>query len=142
MLDGERVPAVAASPGGNATLPVGMGVVTVKIPSGSDQYITAVQQATSAANGNPGCATTKNYTFATRYTKNTTQTIALPYGTWKIYTSTTAGQLTNPVNGGNLGVLDGVVTINPTTGALITGILGAIGVTGGDTVTLDPRVKQ
>ena len=78
----------------------------------------------------------------TKYPKGTTQSVALPYGTWKLYTSTNAGQLNNPVNRGSLGVLDGVISVNPTTGAVETGVLGAIEITGGDTVTLDPRVMQ
>ncbi|MCU1417010.1 MAG: prepilin-type N-terminal cleavage/methylation protein [Schumannella sp.] len=137
---GIRAPAVSTPPGGSATLPVPMGVLNVKIPN-TDSYISAVQQTGAASAGNPGCVTGKTYTFSTKYVKNTTVPIALPYGKWKIYTGASVGALTTQNLTPTLTVLDGVVSVVPTTGVLNTGILGNGNVTS-DIVTLDPRVKN
>ena len=74
--------------------------------------------------------------------KNTTVPIALPYGTWKIYTGTTLGAKTTLRTGTTVTVLDGVVSVDPGTGAIIPGVLGASAIDAAGIVTLDPRVKN
>ncbi len=134
--DGLRPSAVAAAPGASDSLAIPMGVFQVVIPnSNSNRYVTAVQQTTSG-NGNPGCATTKNYSYSTQYSKNATVTLALPYGVWKLYTGSSAGSATNLVTSG-VTVVDGVV-IPTGIGGVQTGVLGASTFAGG-VLTLDPR---
>ncbi|MEO8262889.1 MAG: hypothetical protein ABI566_10005 [Pseudolysinimonas sp.] len=141
MSAGIRPPAVAAT-AGSGTIPVPMGVVNVKIPN-SNSYITAVMQTGAASAGNPGCATGKTYTFSTRYTKNTTVPIALPYGTFLIYTGGSVGSKSTVGTSATLTVIDGVVSLVPVTGALMTGVLGNGNVAPTtNIVTLDPRVKN
>ena len=70
-------------PAGNGLLPIPMGVVQVQIPNDDDKRYVTARQVTTAGSGNPGCATVKDYTFA-RFPKNSTQYIALPYGTWNL----------------------------------------------------------
>jgi hypothetical protein len=113
-----------------------MGVYSVVIPNDdTKRYITAVQQSTSSG-GNPGCVTTKTYSYSTRYAKNATVNLALPYGTWKIYTGNTAGAATNLMTSG-VTAIDGVV-IPVGIGGVQTGVLGESKVSG-NVLTLDPR---
>ncbi len=137
---GERAPAVATAPGGNGLLSIPMGVVQVKIPDdNSKRYVTATQ-VTTAGNGNPGCAIVRDYTFA-RFARDSTQYLALPYGTWNLYYGNTSGAKTTPITGGGaLTVLDSVIQVDGS-GGLLTSILGGSAVTSG-TVTLDPRVLK
>jgi type II secretory pathway pseudopilin PulG len=135
--DGTRAPAVGTAPGGSADLPIPMGVVTIKIPdSNSKRYVTAVQQVTAAADGDPGCATATKYSYSTRFAKNSTVPIALPYGSWKLYTGDDAGDTTYLVTSG-VTVIDGVVSVT-TSGDLETGILGNSKFVS-SVLTLDPR---
>lgn len=74
---GQPLTAVAAPPGGTATVDVPMGVVRLPQMNG-----TATVVATSVgtkANGDPGCNTNKAYTFTVSGQKD----VALPFGTWK-----------------------------------------------------------
>jgi hypothetical protein len=128
-------------PGGSATLPVPMGVVNVKIPS-TASFITAVMQTGTASAGYPGCVTGKDYTFSTKYPASSTQSIALPYGKWIIYTGASLGAKTTAGTSSTLTVLDGVISLVPGTGDLLSGILGNGTVNGSNVVTLDPRVKN
>lgn len=137
---GVRVPAVAAAPGDAATLPVPMGVLTVKMPENGK--ITAVQQSTGLG-GDPGCATPTTYTFGT-YDSGESESIALPYGSWLIYTigKTKWGSPTSPVlvPAANLAITDtSIGFVNGGTGELLTGVIGESAVTGAGAVTLDPR---
>ncbi len=138
---GERAPAVGTAPGGNGFLPIPMGVVQVQIPNqDSKRYVTAAQLTTSGS-GNPGCASTKNYTFA-RFPRNSTQYIALPYGTWNLYYGNSSGAKTELItSGGALTVLGSVIQVDGS-GTLVTDIIGGSAVAGSGTVTLDPRVLK
>ncbi len=144
--DAVRAGAVAVTPGASGNLPVPMGVVDVKVPGvgllgNSDPYITAVAQ-NAPGDGNPGCAAATavggyKLTFA-QFTKNSTQTFALPYGTWILYAGTTAGSTTTPI-AANITVVGGVVTIvDGVAGGLLTNVLGG-GTVAGSVITLDPR---
>jgi hypothetical protein len=139
LQGGLRPGAVGPAPGSSDDLAIPMGVFQIVIPNDNlKRYVTAVQQST-AADGNPGCATTKTYSYSTRYSKQATVTLALPYGTWKLYTGATAGATTYDVTSG-VTVVDGVV-IPTGTGGVQTGVLGASTFTGG-ILTLDPRQPQ
>lgn len=133
---GERAPKIAAAPGGSANLPVPMGVAEVKMPSSSSgTFLTAVAQNVTS-DGQPGCAAgnTLKYSFAS-VTAGSTQNIALPYGTWRLYTGTSLGATTNALNSG-VTVLDGVV--RPVTGGIGVNLPGG-GEFQSNLLTLDPR---
>jgi len=140
---GVRAAAVAPAPapGGSANISVPMAVVNVPIPNNSSQYITAVQQTMSATGGNPGCATAKTYTFTTPFPKNSTQTIALPYGRWIIYVGTGVGVKTTAQSGITV-VAAPVTPLDGTPGALTTGLGAGNSTVSGTTVNLDPRVTK
>lgn len=63
------------------TVPV--GVISVTSPLGG--YITAVGQS-STANGEPGCATPETFTWAQALPAGTAVKLALPYGTYQLWT--------------------------------------------------------
>ena len=90
--DGLRAAAVAAAPGDSADLPIPMGVVQVVIPNNNNRRYVHRRPADDKRSGNPGCATTKTYSFSTQYTKNSTVTSPCPYGNWKLYTGNSAGR--------------------------------------------------
>lgn len=127
--------AVQAAPGGSANIPVPMGVFTLKMPNTSDSWVTAVAQ-NAPGSGNPGCATALKYSFA-KFTKNTTVTLALPYGTWRLYTSTSAAGATTTAVVANVTVTDGIIKLN-STGGVLTG-QGPGGSFTNPLLTLDPR---
>ncbi|MEZ5189583.1 MAG: hypothetical protein R2717_00960 [Schumannella sp.] len=140
-LGGIRADEVGTAPGDSAIMPVPMGVVRVKVPNDSSRrYITAVQQSTSGT-GNPGCATTKSYTFP-RFTANSTQYIALPYGTWKIYAGNSSGSTSQLLTSSSLVVQASAVQLDGS-GGLAQDVLGNSGVNSSTSVvTLDPRQPE
>jgi prepilin-type N-terminal cleavage/methylation domain-containing protein len=103
-----------------------MGVVkasnlTISTPS-TNRYLTAV--VAPAANGDPGCSTTPamTYKFTTKIT-TTSVNLALPFGTWMLFTGTSVGATTTAVTGANVSLPSGSVA--PTSAGVF---------------TLDPRV--
>ncbi|QNO37767.1 carboxypeptidase regulatory-like domain-containing protein [Protaetiibacter sp. SSC-01] len=119
---------VAATPGGTASVNVPLATVELKsIPQ--NRYITAVSQNVSVAAGQPGCAVAMTYTFARISTSNSNsdRTILLPYGTWRLYTSTSSGGTSTSI---------GQSAIDPLSNAVTSGMVS------GNQVTLDPRVAQ
>lgn len=133
QVAGMRVPPVGAAPGGSAVLPIAMGIATAKATA--DGTLTAVQQSSGPA-GTPACATPTTLTFGA-VTNNSTYTVALPYGSWKLSVKKSDGSF-SAINS-NITVLGGVVAVNPAPiGGLLSGLPGASAVTGG-VLTLDPR---
>jgi hypothetical protein len=129
MAQGTRAAAVAGAgqtsafaTGSAATIPMGVVRVT-SLPALS--YLTAVS-ATATGTGNPGCATGHTYTFGS-VPLNGTAYIALPYGSWTIYSSLTVGLLTTQVLSNQLAIQTNNDTNGVTSG-------GGVVVT-----TLDPR---
>lgn len=128
-LVGTRAPAAAAVPGGTATTGVPMGVIRLQTPSYStgSRYLRAVAQSTGG--DDPGCSTPTEITFgfstATRVPYDGKMTVALPWGSWKLFygTSTTSSANTTAVtssmmsfpSGGTLSTISssGVVTLDP-----------------------------
>ena len=109
---------VAALPGGSAKVDVPMGVV--RLPKLGPSTTVMATSVSTTANGDPGCATSRSYTFTTAGDRD----VALPFGTWKLSTVVLdAGVLTlqTPVklDAGALrtrGVVDaasGAVTLDP-----------------------------
>lgn len=106
---------VSAPPGGTTSVPVPVGVLTV---SGlSNKYLKAVAQVSAPLTGDPGCALPATYTFGVQLSSS--QQIALPYGSWLLYSGTASSQTTPVLTG--LAVLTrgvvtaGVVTLDPRT---------------------------
>lgn len=95
---------------------VQMGAVKLsKLPK--DQFLTAVT--TNPVNGDPGCAVGMKLAFP-KYSGDAS-TIALPWGTWKLYAGTSSGTTTtalslttsNAAMVTNGGVTGGVVMVDP-----------------------------
>lgn len=116
---GAPVQTVPATVGGVGTARIPMGVVKV---SGLtvNNYLTAVTNTTNPGTNDPGCSVAMTYTFAKLTT--TSVTVALPFGTWNLYTGTTSGSTSSPIATTSL-ALQTPGTTNPSL----------------KTITLDPR---
>lgn len=124
---GVRPDAVGAAPGGGAAVAVPMGVVKITGLTGTTKkYLTAVY--VGGGDGDPGCGLTTppKYAFDTAAIVANTATLALPYGTWKLYRGATSGNLGTQITSGLSAVTSGAVT--------------GSGV--GTVITLDPRVAK
>lgn len=75
---GQRPAAVSVSPGSTGT--VAMPLVTITT---SSKWLVAVSAVAAATIGDPGCATGMSLAFP--QSAGGSATIALPYGTWKLY---------------------------------------------------------
>ena len=121
LAAGVRQPAVAAAPQGQVTMNVPMGLATVKYTGVA--YLFAVSATASAAAGDPGCGVPMTYAYGNVLT-NGTITVALPYGSWTLYSSTSSsGSSKTAIAVANL--------------ALVTGTRGYLA---GNVITVDPRV--
>lgn len=106
---GVRSPAVAATPGGTATISIPMGGVKLTKPgSGVTLVATTAAPLTSA---DPGCSSAQTYTFSTG-TNSGDVTLALPYGSWSIYKKSALGALTAITSGLSGGLLGNGPTAN------------------------------
>ncbi len=113
---GVREAHVAAGPGLPATVDVPMGVVSVNVPTTSDRYVRAVLVTPPVGVDDPGCQTGQTYQFGQALNAAGDATLALPYGTWRLYRGTsgsqtitvTAAQLTPVVDSDANGSLPGV----------------------------------
>ncbi len=117
---GVRSASATAAPGLTVTAPVAMGMVN--IGTFSSKWITAVAEPTAPGTDDPGCALAGSnaikYTFG-QISSSSNVVIALPFGSWKIYSSTSSGSLGS--------ALSGPVPVSPTD------------VVHSSVVTLDPR---
>lgn len=115
--------------GGPGTDSGPVAMAAVQVPATSNTVITAVSAVAPASTGDPGCAQGMTYVFTLSGSNVSSNkaTIALPYGSWRLYskTNTILGQL-----GGLLGL--GGIIVQPGVGATVTG----------DVLTLDPRKVQ
>jgi Tfp pilus assembly protein PilV len=136
--DGVAAPLAIAAPGTTTNVTLPMQSVRVKGLSGNGNYIVAMTKYLKAADGRPLCApdpatppaqdpdsaglVTQYYRFAA--TNSSNYTIALPYGTYEIHTSKTAGftpSSSTKISASNLdnaptdaiSVLTGTVTFDP-----------------------------
>lgn len=123
---GMRSTPVAATAGGSASLDVPMG--TFRVNQLSALYLTAVAQ-NDTTNGQPGCAKPATFTFSTLSLGSSV--LALPYGTYKIY------------SGGLLGALTTAITSNGTIKPITTGHDGELStfLPASGTLVLDPRPR-
>lgn len=105
-----------------------MGLFTIRSANGL--YLKAVQQSVTgtAANGQPTCGTPQTFTFS-KFASNATTTLALPYGTYKIYSGSALNTITDLVGTG--------LNITPVPNAL-NGLLTTFNTSTG-VLTLDPR---
>ena len=124
--DGERQPVAAATPGGPITLAAPMGVAKVTLKSAGGTFLNAVSQSVGpTGTGDPGCAVGMTYSFGEVLSTSVSKqnTIALPYGSWKLYSATTATGTTNLIattavtltGEGTLTSAGGIVTFDPRT---------------------------
>ncbi|MEY2847802.1 MAG: hypothetical protein RI885_467 [Actinomycetota bacterium] len=99
---GERPDANAAVPGGTAANSiVPMGIVTLNLSG--NPYLRAVSTDPLTPDDGPGCEITMDYYFG-QLTSPTT-TIALPYGSWMIYTGSTAASQNASVGAGSMSLV-------------------------------------
>jgi len=115
---------------GDTDVPVSLplGVVTLKGLK-ANQYVTAVTA--SSAPGDPGCQSGQTLTFP--LIAGATQAIALPFGTWTLYSGATSGATTT-----NLVAANAANVIPNTRGSVNQqSLLGLV--SWANTVTLDPR---
>lgn len=113
---------VTTAPGGTVAAAVPVGQVRVQAFA-SDRHLRAV--AVTPAAGLPGCAEATVYTFGDVLASPVT--IALPYGTWKLYRGGASAQ-TTPVTGAQVTALTPAVPTRTT-------------VQPDGTIVLDPRVE-
>lgn len=113
---GWPVTPTAADPGSTAEAVVPLGAVAVTTPTNVTVTATSTVPETGspAAADHPLCATTMTYTFPSA---TGTRNLALPFGTWKLTTSSGAvigastGTSVTPLTGGS--VTAGIVTLDP-----------------------------
>jgi len=103
--------AVAAGPGGSATMTVRMGLLKVNssLASASGTFLVATSATPVTGWGDPGCGTGMTYTFPA-IAANTDTTIALPFGTWTITVTPSSGTPTitlTPLNNADPGLVSG-----------------------------------
>jgi prepilin-type N-terminal cleavage/methylation domain-containing protein len=127
---GTRPAAIAAQPGQAASkvAQVTMGVITVTLNKTNGAFINAVAQPSVTPSGNPGCPVAMAYTFGSQVTNaaNKTFTLALPWGTWKLYQGTNGTATTNQIGNGGMAAVAGATIVKESSNA----------------VTLDPRVAS
>ncbi|RDV43118.1 type II secretion system protein [Leifsonia sp. ku-ls] len=95
----------SAAPGGSASLTVPMGTATVS--PGSGPYLFAVSQNATPVPGEPACAAgAMNYTFGSVIPASggTGVAIALPYGTWQLYSASSATGPQTALTGGRVAI--------------------------------------
>jgi type II secretory pathway pseudopilin PulG len=131
LAAGQDSPSVAAAPGQTVALDIPMGVFSFKYTgyTGSqDRYLVATSVTPPSNSGDPGCETGMVYNFTQKLATNnsTSYTIALPYGSWSLKTSTSATSSANAV---------------AVTDVLIGGLLG-YPTANASTFTLDPRAPR
>lgn len=117
LAAGVRQPPVAAAPQGTVAMSIPMGVISVR--HNTTAFLTAVSATASGSAADPGCATAMTYTFG-QVLINGSTVIALPYGSWNLFSHSTANGTRVPITGGNL-----------------TGLVRSL--LGGNVITLDPR---
>ncbi|WP_314148450.1 type II secretion system protein [uncultured Leifsonia sp.] len=125
---GHRPQLVSALPGQAATpgaAQVTMGVFTVVLNNTKGAFVNAVAQS-GTTNGNPGCPVSMAYSFGSKVTSSSdaTFTLALPWGSWKLYQGSTNTATTNQVGNSGMTAVPGTVLIKDSS----------------NVVTLDPRV--
>ncbi len=120
---------VATTPGGTADVPVPMGLVTISGGAGG-QFLRAVSEPPPVVEpALPGCASTVDYRFGNVLVASGSVTIALPYGTWRLYSGPTAGTQTTAIDATRITVQAPAAPVVP----------HLSGPPGAAVVTLDPR---
>ncbi|MBT1667918.1 prepilin-type N-terminal cleavage/methylation domain-containing protein [Curtobacterium flaccumfaciens pv. flaccumfaciens] len=125
---GVSPPSVATAPGKPSSASVMMGVATVT--GVKDRYITAVSSANPAA-GDPGCAAGMTMRFPV--STGDTATIALPFGTWTLYSGTTFGSTTKNE------IASKASNVKPVTNGMVNQKTALVLINYDNTLTLDPR---
>lgn len=130
---GVREARASVEPGGSATVEVPMGVVAINAPnigSGSNRYVKAVRVNPPSGVDDPGCGLGDTYMFSNVLNSNGDGTIALPYGSWRLYRGgSTAAAATTAITAGQVTAVSDAAVNDPPLGQLF-----------GDVVVLDPRI--
>ncbi|MFC8191335.1 type II secretion system protein [Cellulomonas sp. NPDC057328] len=130
--EGVLAPAVAAPPGGSATIEVPMGVVEVSSTGNSNRYLRAESVNPPVGSGLPGCDATETLTYGQVIPTTNGQkvAIALPYGTWRLFYANSSG-----ATGSTLPESRVTIPSPNVAGSVTKAPVGASAVT----VTVDPR---
>lgn len=101
---------VAAAPGATApSTAVQMGTLTVSNSTLSGKFMTAVTATTPGA-GDPGCAAGQTLTFPKL--TGSSATLALPFGTWRLYYGTSSGSTSTALPSGWIGTItNGIINV-------------------------------
>jgi Tfp pilus assembly protein PilX len=121
---GVRANPVAAAPGNSTAVAMGIPMGVASVAFTGSAYLFASPAVATAAAGDPGCVDVSPtaYSFG-QVLINGTISVALPYGSWTLYSSTTANGTKTPI---------------PTTSMALLG--GGRGLRAGNVITFDPRV--
>lgn len=116
-LTATRLTAIPTSPGGNEDIDIPMGGVTVK-GGGGQRFLTAVSQPTVLLPGQPSCSSAMTYDFGSVIPTSGSSniTVALPFGTWKLYTRSSATGALTLLNTGNVSLTTSGSAVNSSTG--------------------------
>ncbi|WP_156794821.1 prepilin-type N-terminal cleavage/methylation domain-containing protein [Curtobacterium sp. BH-2-1-1] len=119
---------IETSPGVPSSASVMMGVATVK--GVKSRYVTAVSSSNPAA-GDPGCSAGMTMKFP--LSSADTATIALPFGTWTLYSGTSFGATTKNEIASNAS------NVNAVTSGRVNQKSALVVISYDNTLTLDPR---
>lgn len=86
LAPGVRAEPTAAAPQAQASMGIPMGVASVTFTTAA--YLTAVSATSTVNAGDPGCSVPMTYSFG-KILVNGTVSVALPYGSWTLYSSST-----------------------------------------------------
>ncbi len=100
--NGSLAAPITAAAGGSATISVPMGLATIS--AGTSAYLFAVSQNTQPVPGEPACAAgAMNYTFGNIIpSSGAGVVVALPFGTWQLYSASTATGTRTALTGGQV----------------------------------------
>lgn len=124
FTDAGGQPGVLPTSATSATARAPMGIFDVTMSGVDTVLVATVKNTTAVSGGDPGCSSSTTYSF-TGLTSASATTVALPYGTWTLRSTTVLGGLpgsntpvvaANPkVTNVNVGVSGNVVTLDPRT---------------------------
>lgn len=125
---GTAPPTVATAAGTTApTTSVAMGTMTLgNVSSLQGKYLTAIS-ASTPGDGDPGCAAGQTLTFG-KIPSVSSMTLALPFGTWRLYAGSTSGSTSTPLPSGTAG------TLTPISAGTVNAVTSTT-----SSITFDPR---
>jgi prepilin-type N-terminal cleavage/methylation domain-containing protein len=116
LAAGAREPAIAAAPGGAASLAVPMGRIVVQAGSADMRIVSA---SSTVPSGDPGCGVATTHTYSSLPTTGTVM-LAAPYGSWRLqervngnWVTVPAARYTVPTNAAGMIAAGDIFTVDP-----------------------------